>query len=389
MDSEGVVAAKVADETTKPAIQEDGAESKAGMTDLLMLTDKSQLQALAMLLRNNEELMMSQAIKSETERIEYLKTVSDCYTRTMKLLDDSMAARTTYERSGGTRSLVARDMDDYVVYGLNACLQNVRNCCVRLDAIDKLRAHYDALADAVADPAANVEGLAAEASEYKAAMWQYCYNQRSASARAHSRAYSQALKLEGIDFAELVRRHQLRLGYGSKGEEFEDLDETQKLEVYNSIIVESGRAGLPVRMFSSGRSAGGPKIAATTWAQAVSVFIMAAGNLAWDVFTTEHEVEAILKGSLNLLAGLGGFAVEAVVGAAVTKAVANVGAGVFACSLAGFVVGAIAGLIFVGVSGLLINLIIGSPRKVPDMSKLMFHTAVMPDGMALAYAVSH
>uniref|UniRef100_A0A804N5U7 Phytase n=1 Tax=Zea mays TaxID=4577 RepID=A0A804N5U7_MAIZE len=368
MDSEGV-AAKVADETTKPASQEDG-ESKAGMTDLLMLTDKSQLQALAMLLRNNEELMMSQAIKSETERVEYLKTVSDCYTRTMKLLDDSMAARITYERSGGTRSLVARDMDDYVVYGLNACLQNVRNCCVRLDAIDKLRAHYDALADAVAEPAANVEGLAAEASEYKAAMWQYCYNQRSASARAHSRAYSQALKLEGIDFAELVRRHQLRLGYGSKGEEFEDLDDTQKLEVYNSIIVESGRAGLPVRMFSSGRSAGGPKIAATTWAQAVSVFIMAAGNLAWDVFTTEHEVEAV-------------------VGAAVTKAVANVGAGVFACSLAGFVVGAIAGLIFIGVSGLLINLIIGSPRKVPDMSKLMFHTAVMPDGMALAYAVSH
>ncbi|OEL28307.1 hypothetical protein BAE44_0010675 [Dichanthelium oligosanthes] len=189
-------------------------------------------------------------------------------------------------------------MQDYVTYGLKACLQNIRNCCMRLDAFDKLRARYDALAEALAD----VEGLAMEASEYRASMWEYCYTQRSASARAHSRAYSQALKLEVVDFDELVRRYQLRLGYGSKGELFEDLEDTQKLEVYNSIIVESGR-GRQIRMLS------GPT--------------------------------------------------------------------------------GLAGLIFVTVAGALIDLIFGAPRKVPPVAELNFHTAVMPDGMALAYSIAH
>lgn len=370
--------------------KEEEEEGRIGGNNLVMLTERAQLQRLALVLRNTEEPLMRQVIKSEQERVQYLNTVNDAYNQTRRLLDDCTALRDTHERSSQSEShalrlQVARDVHDYVIYGLNLCMQNVRNCCMRVDAIAKLRAHYDALADGLAEDAAgDLESLAAEASQYRASMWEYCHSHRSASARAHSRAYSRVLLLEGIDFAELTRRHQLRLGYGGKGEDFEDLEDTQKLEVYNSIIVESGRAKIPLLAGLAGRKI----ISAKTWGNAVGVFIMAAGNMVWDVFTAEHNVEAVLRGSLNVMAAVGAFAVDVAVTGAVTKAVASLGAGLFATSLAGFVVGAIAGLIFVAVSGRLIDLIFGSPNKVPPVAELKFHTAVMPDGMSLAISIA-
>lgn len=195
-------------------------------SDLVMLTEKVQLQRLALLLRNNEEPLMARVIKSEQERVQYLKTVNDSYNHSMKLLDDCTALKDTHERSGGAMSLIARDVHDYVTYGLNMCMQNVRNCCMRVHAIGKLRAHYDTLAKGLAHPGADVGSLAAEASEYKASMLEYCHKHRSASARANSSAYSRVLMLEGVDFPELLRRHQLKLGFSGKGEDFDDLDDT-------------------------------------------------------------------------------------------------------------------------------------------------------------------
>ncbi|CAL4994432.1 unnamed protein product [Urochloa decumbens] len=329
--------------------------SRSARNNLVMLTQNAQLQRLALLLRNNEQVLMRRVVMTEPERVQYLQTVNDAYR-------DSMS-----------RSLIARDVHDYVIYGINMCLQNVRNCCMRLDAISKLRTHYDALADATATDD-DLTTLAAEAADYKASMWEYCHKFRSASARAHSKAYSDVLKIQGIELPNLLKSHQVKLGYG-RNKEFEDLDDAQKLDVYNSIIDESKRAN--IRLFSSASRQS--RLKAKTVAQAVSVFIIAAGNMVYDIYTTEHNVEQILRGSLNVLAAVGAFAVEAVVTKAVTTALVKAGLGIFVTSLAGFVVGAVAGLIFVAVSGRLIDLIVRSP-KVPPIAEVKFHTAVMPDG---------
>ncbi|CAN6362546.1 unnamed protein product [Urochloa humidicola] len=358
-------------------------ESRSAMNNLVMLTENAQLQRLALLLRNNEQDLMRRVVMTEPERVQYLQTVNDAYRDSMRLLDDSTSFRDSFSGSS-SRSLIARDVTDYVIYGINMCLQNVRNCCMRLDAIAKLRSHYDALAYALAAAATDEDltTLAAEAADYRDSMWEYCHKFRSASARAHSKAYSDVLKLQGIELPDLLKSHQAKLGYG-RNKEFEDLDDAQKLDVYNSIIDESKRAS--IRLFSSASRQS--RLKAKTVAEAVSVFIMAVGNMVYDIYTTEHNVEQVLRGSLNVLAAVGAFAVEAVVTKAVTTALVKAGLGVFVTSLAGFVVGAVAGLIFVAVSGRLIDLIVRSP-KVPPISELKFHTAVMPDGMSLAIAIA-
>ncbi|CAL4994426.1 unnamed protein product [Urochloa decumbens] len=319
--------------------------SRSARNNLVMLTQNAQLQRLALLLRNNEQVIMRRVVTTEPERVQYLQTVNDAFRDSMRLVDDSTAFKDSQSVSGGSRSIVARDVHDYVIYGINMCLQNVRNSCMRLDAIAKLRF-------------------------------------RSASARAHSKAYSDVLKLQGIELPDLLKTHQVKLGYG-RNKEFEDLDDAQKLDVYNSIIDESKRA--TIRLFSTASRQS--RIKAKTVAHAVSVFIIAAGNMVYDIYTTEHNVEQVLRGSLNVLAAVGAFAVEAVVTKAVTTALVRAGLGIFVTSLAGFVIGAIAGLIFVTVSGLIIDRIVRSP-KVPPIADLKFHTAVMPDGMSLAIAIS-
>ncbi|CAL4985352.1 unnamed protein product [Urochloa decumbens] len=358
--------------------------SRSARNNLVMLTQNAQLQRLALLLRNNEQVLMRRVVMTERERVQYLQTVNDAYRDSMRLVDDSTAFKDSQSVSGGSRSIIARDVHDYVIYGINMCLQNVRNSCMRHDAIAKLRSHYDALTEALAAATTDedLSTLAAEAADYKDSMWEYCHRFRSASARARSKAYSDVLKLQGIELPDLLKTHQVKLGY-SRNKEFEDLDDAHKLDVYNSIIDESKRA--TIRLFSTASRQS--RIKGKTVAHAVSVFIIAAGNMVYDIYTTEHNVEQVLRGSLNVLAAVGAFAVEAVVTKAVTTALVRAGLGIFVTSLAGFVIGAIAGLIFVTVSGLIIDRIVRSPR-VPPIADLKFHTAVMPDGMSLAIAIS-
>ncbi len=159
--------------------------------------------------------------------------------------------------------------------------------------------------------------------------------------------------------------------------EFEHLTDAQKLEVYNSIIEESGRAKMPVKEMVS-------------TAAGVAVLLATAGLMVWDIFTAEHTVEAVLRNSLNALAEVGAFAVQVVVEGAVTEAVADLELGVFVVSMAGLVAGAVAGLLFVAVAGVLVDLIMGTGGNVaPPVTDLKFHTATMPYVMQLAYIISH
>ncbi|CAO2823554.1 unnamed protein product [Amaranthus hypochondriacus] len=355
-------------------------------TDLYMLMDDKQLRKLATLLRNQEEpLMMS--IKSEPDRIKFLTECNDVYDITVKIIDISAELRKKHETSRSVDSLkadIAVNLQEYVKYGVNMSMQCIRNCGMRLLAVEKLKAHFNDLADELNKvdsriDSDGIQSLAQEVGFYKQAMLEYANNFQSGSARAHSREYSMALKLEGIQFPNLVDRHKNRLGYK---EEFEFLEDEQKLEVYNSIINESGRANLPKvykRKANPGAQAGG-----------IAVLAMSASMMAWDIFTAEHKLEAVLNSAISVLADIGAFAVQVAVSSAVSTAVANVTTGVFLVSLAGFIAGAVAGILFAAAAGALIDLILGSGGKeAPNLDNLKFYTGTMPDGMALANELSH
>ncbi|EEE60721.1 hypothetical protein OsJ_14231 [Oryza sativa Japonica Group] len=152
--------------------------------DLVMLMEVSQLKKLALLLRNNEEAQITQAVKSQNERVKYLHSVNHAYNHAVDLLDDGSATRDN--------------------------MQNVRNCCLRVDCIGKIRAHYDSLvadlAGLHADDVANLRRLAKDTAMFKECMFEHCNRLRSGSARAMSKAFSMMLKQEGIKFPDLVKR---------------------------------------------------------------------------------------------------------------------------------------------------------------------------------------
>lgn len=343
-----------------------------------MLRKKSQLMKLAKLVKNNEEQMVTR-LKSEAARKAYLKSITDAYDKAKNLLDLCNSMNDMYAQDeGGDKVKTAAEILEYITNGVNMCLQNVPNSSLRASCIDKLRAHYDSLVMELErlQEASGVERLTSETAMFKESMLEYCNKYRSGSARALSKVYSEVLIQEGTKFPELVRRHQSKLGLHG---EFESLAEAQKLDVYNSIIQESGRAEIPV-----------PKFETASAALGVAVLVLQAGVMVWDIFTAEHPIEAALNNSLHTLADVaGGFVVQVAVEAAVTEALVEAEAGALVVSVAGFMAGAVAGLIFTAATGLLIDMILDTGgNQAPPVTDLSFHTTKPPDGMALANAIA-
>ncbi|XP_021749356.1 uncharacterized protein LOC110715085 [Chenopodium quinoa] len=353
--------------------------------DLLLLMEDKQLRKLAKVLRNQEE-PLSQSIKSEPDRAKYLEECNNAYDIVVTLLQTSTDLRDKHEATRDTdkvKANIATDIQDYVKYGVNMGLQCIQNCGMRVTVVESLKTHFDDMAtelNTVDSRGVNdIEGFAEEVSYYKTSMFEYVTNLRSGTSRAHSKAYSDALKLEGIEFPNLVSRHKNKLGYK---DEFEFLEEDQKLEVYNSIIVESGRAKIPTmykRSKPPGATAGG-----------VATMAVTAGIMAWDIFTAEHKLESALNSAVSVLSGAVSYAVNVAVSSAVGTVVANAQLGVLMVSMAGFVVGAVVGILFAAATGAILKLILGTGGKVPpNLDDLKFYSATMPNGMAIANEISH
>ncbi|XP_058727806.1 uncharacterized protein LOC131599488 [Vicia villosa] len=344
--------------------------------DVVMLLENAQLSKLAALLLHQEERLMEK-IKSEPERVKYLKECNGAHDKVVSLLQECENFNKKFE-GDEKKADIAKETLDYIKYGINMSMQAIRNCSLRVTCIDKIKTHFDSLVSELAelDPE-NISKkrlLAKEVSMYKQCMWEYTNKCKSGSARALSKAYSMVIKQEGIKFPDLVEKHKNQLGYEG---EFEILEDAQKLEVYNSIIEESGRASIP-------------KLELTSAGLGIAVLVVSAGLMVWDIFTAEHKIEAVLSNSLSKLSEIGAFAVQLAVEGAVTDAVADLELGVFLVSLAGFVAGTVAGLLFVAVSGVLIDLIFeGGGKTAPSVEGLKFHTTKMPDGMALAFQIAH
>ncbi|XP_056687973.1 uncharacterized protein [Spinacia oleracea] len=118
------------------------------------------------------------------------------------------------------------------------CIQNYG---MRVTVVEKLKTHFDDLSTelntADSRDINDFESLAEEVSYHKNSMWEYTTNMRSKTSRAQSKAYSDVLKLQGIEFPTLVDRHKNRLGYK---DEFEFLEEDQKLEEWLLEPMSSG-----------------------------------------------------------------------------------------------------------------------------------------------------
>ncbi|KNA15572.1 hypothetical protein SOVF_097140 [Spinacia oleracea] len=353
--------------------------------DLLMLTDDKQLRKLAKLLRNQEE-PLSFSINSEPDRAKFLEECNDAYDIVIILLQNSTDLRNKHEAARASNSKkadIATDIQDYVKYGINLGLQCIQNCGMRVTVVEKLKTHFDDLSTelnmADSRDMNDFESLAEEVSYHKNSMWEYTTNMRSKTSRAQSKAYSDVLKLQGIEFPSLVDRHKNMLGYK---DEFEFLEEDQKLEVYNSIIEESGRAKMPAiyrRSKTRATSAGG-----------IATMAVTAGMMAWDIFTSEHKLETVLTTGVSLLSGAVSYAVNVAVSSAVGSVVANTQLGILLVSSAGFVVGALVGILFAAATGAILAAILGTGGKVPqNLDNLKFYSATMPNGMALANEISH
>ncbi|KNA18381.1 hypothetical protein SOVF_071270 [Spinacia oleracea] len=348
--------------------------------DVVMLMEHDQLLKLTTLLLHQEEPLM-EAIKSEPERIKYLKECNVAHDKVVSLLEDGENASKKFDGDEKMTEII-KEIQEYIKYGVNFSLQSIRNCSLRVSCIDKIKTHFDSLVTEIEDlDPETAEGisklrlLAKETSLYKQCMKEYAKKCQGSTARALSKAWSMVIKQEGIKFNELVERTKNKMGFEG---EFESLEDAQKLQVYNSIIEESGRSAMP-------------KLEILKGGVGIAVLVVSAGLMVWDIFTAEHKVEALLNSSLTAFKDIGAFAVQMAVDGAVMEALADAELGVLYVSMAAFVAGTVVGLVFAAVAGAVIDLILGSGGKtVPSsVDNLKYHTAKMPDGMALAFQIAH
>jgi hypothetical protein len=171
--------------------------------DVVMLLDNAQLSKLAKLLLNQEEPLMGR-IKSEPERVKYLKECNGAYDKVVSLLQDGENFNKKFEGDD-----IAKEIQDYIKYGINMSLQSIRNCSLRVTCIDKIKTHFNSLVTELEEVGPDLSKkrlLAKEVSMYKQCMWEYTNKCKSGSARALSKAYSMAIKQEGIKFPDLVKK---------------------------------------------------------------------------------------------------------------------------------------------------------------------------------------
>jgi hypothetical protein len=176
----------------------------ASDNDVVMLLENAQLSKLAKLLLNQEEPLMGR-IKSEPERVKYLKECNGAYDKVVSLLQDGENFNKKFEGDD-----IAKEIQDYIKYGINMSLQSIRNCSLRVTCIDKIKTHFSSLVTELQDlDPKNVskKGILAEkVFECKQCMWEYTNKCKSGSARALSKAYSMVIKQEGIKFPDLVKK---------------------------------------------------------------------------------------------------------------------------------------------------------------------------------------
>ncbi|XP_022157066.1 uncharacterized protein LOC111023876 [Momordica charantia] len=340
----------------------------------LLVLEGEKLQKLARLVRNQEiESVHNIVFKSEEDLAKYERDVSENYNKAIKLLDDADAMMVDFQNDE-TRSSIAHDVYSYVQKAVNSSLQAVRNYTLRKSYLEKISDHSKELFEALAnlDPTdiPEVGRLAEEAAQYNKALEEFLAKHQSKA----SINFSQLLKQEGTTFEELVNRYKNKRGLPGL---FEDLEDEEKLAVYNDIIEASGR----------GRVIEIKEIATT--AAGVAVLILAAGVMIWDIFTSAHPLETATRDAMMNVASIGGALVGEVVEAALPSLLGIEASSLFVMATA--IVTSFVGAFVIGeFVGWLIDIIFSSGGTYPHSTDgHICYVAPLPDGEALARQISH
>nr|XP_048317974.1 uncharacterized protein LOC107429187 [Ziziphus jujuba var. spinosa] len=166
---------------------------------------------------------------------------------------------------------------------------------------------------------------------------------------------------------------------------FKNLENAQKVQVYEEILEASGRG--------RGLSIGFSKIVG---AAGVAVLLLTAGIMVWDVYTSEHKFQTATHDAVVATALVGGSMLGNIVGAALTTELVGAEAAVFGVSLVavgGFVIGIAGAFILSLAAGWLIDKLFSTG----ELSHVTKHTtqsehcyvAPMPDGKALAHQIAY
>ncbi|XP_038893086.1 uncharacterized protein LOC120081972 [Benincasa hispida] len=336
----------------------------------LLLLQGEDLQKLARVIRNKEiDIVSNLPFQSEQEQAKYMREVGDNYHATIKLLDDADAIKQTF-KDDETKSSIAHELYSYVEKAVNISLQAVKNYALRTNYLSKIGAHSEDIFEALKtlDPnnVTNVARLAKEANQYNESMQQIMLNHQSPA----SRNFSKWLKDSGTKFEDLVTRYQNKRGFTGL---FKNLENEEKLLVYNDIIVASGRGSVIADTISIVSGVAG-----------ILFLILATGIMVWDIFTAEHVLQTATKDVMVTVATVGGAMVGQVVGAALPTL-----AGVEASSLflmATAIIGSIVGAFVVGafVGWLVDHIFSSGGHYPPSTDSQTCYVAPLPDGESIA-----
>lgn len=346
------------------------------MADNIAILNDDQLRQLAKLIYYQEvDAIHNIKFGSEQELAKYLRDCKTNYDSILSLLDSGSEADLKFQ-DDDTRAPIAHDIFSYIVYCANSALQAVQNYTLRMNYLDKISEHASSLINGLQDldpeNVTNVRRLAKDAVLFRNAMLEYTRKHQSIA----SRNFSKWLKDSGMKFEDLVERYQKKLNFNGP---FEDLEDAQKLQVFEEIIEASGRGRVIVNEISTAIGMGG-----------ITVLVFIAGMMVWDIFSSEHILQSITHDAIVAAASIGGAELGEVVGAALATELVGVEAAPLFVMLAGMATGILGAFIIGGFVGWLIDLIIGSGGNAPlSTDGLKCYVAPMPDGVVLARQIAH
>lgn len=339
-----------------------------------------QLHKLADLIHRQEvEKLQELKFKSYAEQQKYLNDAKDARDNVYHILESTqkMITQTEAEKDA-TKQDIAKDVYHYCTKAIGTSLQFIRSYNTRLTYLDKLKSHSDDLIKQLKwlNPATQqkeAQRLALEAGMYKKATLE------NAKKFQHflPNQFSKWLKENKIKFEDLVQGNMAKLGFTGP---FKNLDDIQKLQVYDNIIAQAGQGKSMVTYSSEALGKVG-----------VAFLVFTAAAMVWDIYTAEDKLQAAVRDSVNALTAVVGLTVGRVVNAAVEAGF--VALDIEIASAAVTVIGAVAGFgigALIGVAaGALLDLIFSSGTskvKITD-GLTVCRVAPMPDGLQLARLV--
>ncbi|KAL6654211.1 hypothetical protein ACP70R_007676 [Stipagrostis hirtigluma subsp. patula] len=334
-----------------------------------------QLYKLADLIHRQEvEKLKELNFQSYEEQQKYLNEATNARDKVYHILESTqkMIEQTKVEKDA-TKQDIAIDVYQYCTIGIGKSLQFIRSYNTRLTYLDKLKSHSDDLIKQLKwlNPATQqkeAQRLALEACMYKKATLEYAKKFQ----QCLPNQFTKWLKENKIKFEDLVQHNVAKLGF--KGP-FRNLDDIQKLQVYENIIAEAGQ-GKSVVTYSFGALRG----------LGVAVLVFTAAAIVWNIYTAEDKLQAVVRNSVNVLTAV----VE--VGGIVTAAVEAgfVALDMEIASAAITVIGSVAGIgigVLIGMAaGALLDLIFSSGTSKVNITDglTVCRVAPMPDGLQLA-----